>query len=213
MLQRVVERLEQARELDEIIVATTENDADDRIVDFCRSQGWSYFRGSELDVLDRYWRTARHFAADSLVRVTSDCPLIDPSIVDETVRLGKSSPGCDYTCNFWPSRRFPRGLDVEWLTFDTLERVHCRARQLRHREHVTLSIYENPNQFRIGSLSCDGDYSDFRWTVDTEQDLQLIQKVCAYFGERRFDWRDIVRCFQQNPAWLQINEMVLQKAA
>ena len=135
MIQRVVERVQQANTLDEIVIATTNEPADQELVDFCESQSWNVFTGSEYDVLDRYVKTAKEYSADRIVRITSDCPLIEPTIIDQVVNsLGHH----DYACNFHPLRRFPQGLDCEILTRSTLEKIDQLANQQRKVAHDRL---------------------------------------------------------------------------
>ncbi len=217
MLQRVVERLQKCELLDEIVVATTTSEYDQPIVDFCRQNHWNCFRGSEEDVLSRYYLAARKFRSNAVARVTSDCPLIDPQIVDETIQLGTDIHAgnrvYDYTCNVWPDRKFPRGLDVEWISMATLSHVNKTATEPRFREHVTLAIYNNPFDYRIGSISSRTDYSHLRWTVDTAEDLRLVNEIYQHFGEKDFSWLDIIDQYRFSPQWKVINQEILQKAA
>ena len=179
MLERVVSRVQKSTLIDQVVIATTTNEADQKLVRYCEDRGWSYYRGSENDVLSRYVETAREFSASQVVRITSDCPLIDPDIVDELLAMSSFTPNesLDYCCNFYPVRRYPRGLDCESISTSALNRIAQVARDPKYREHVTLYAYQNPSEFSIGSLSCSGDCSEFRWTVDTPEDLELLSLI------------------------------------
>ena len=219
MLERVVSRVQKASLIDEVVIATTASDADQRLVRYCEDRNWSYYRGSEDDVLSRYVETAKAFSASRIIRVTSDCPLIDPNIIDELVRLSSLGPndsGLDYCCNFYPIRRYPRGLDCESISSSALNRIDQLARKPEYREHVTLYAYRNPSEFSIGSLSCSSDCSELRWTVDTPEDLELARTIYQHFestSEHDFGWREAFAACQANPQWQKINHLVVQKAA
>ena len=212
MLERVLQRVRRCATVDEIWVATSNQPADVAIIDFCERQGVAAFAGSESDVLSRYARVASRSDADQVVRVTADCPLIDPELIDAVVKQ-RVDEQADYASNFFPKRWYPRGLDVEVLTRSTLDAIDREAEQPRCREHVTLSIYENPGNFRIASVQNGCDQSKFRWTVDTPQDLQLIRKIYRHFGDASFDWQDVLSRYEENRAWYWINRNVQQKAA
>jgi len=165
VLARVVERLRRARLIGELIIATTTDPADDVIVQECESLDVRTFRGAEKDVLDRYYQAALHFNAEAVVRITSDCPLIDPEITDNVIRVFLESRP-DYASNAL-QRTYPRGLDTEAIAFAALERTWRLADRSYQRSHVTAYIYENPAQFKIIPVTGEADYSWQRWTVDT----------------------------------------------
>ncbi len=216
MIERVVARVEQSEQTDEIVIATTESSSDQPLVDFCNSRRWNVFRGSENDVLSRYVGAATAFSADQIVRITSDCPLIDPGLIDDVIQVSKIGIQVDYCCNFYPLRRYPRGLDCEVLTFETLNRIDRLATQPDYREHVTLYAYRNARQFLMGSVTGENDDSNLRWTVDTDGDLELIRAIYRHFaaaGQEEFNWTDIVTAYQLNPQWHEINQHILQKVA
>jgi spore coat polysaccharide biosynthesis protein SpsF len=210
MLSYVVGRVRAAKTLDEVVVATTTKPADDAIVAFCRERGVNCFRGSEEDVLDRYYQVAREHAAEAVVRITSDCPLIDPEIVDKTVR-GFLVERPDYASNSLV-RTYPRGLDTEVMTFRALEVAWREARQPYQRTHVTPYIYENPGRFKILPVTGDRDYTAYRWTVDTPEDLELVRAVYDRLGGDSFLLNDIVRLMEREPELAEINRSVAQKA-
>lgn len=212
MLTRVIARVRRAPGVDAVVVATTTAPADDALVDFCASRGWPCFRGSENDVLDRYWQTARAHAADVVVRITADCPLIDPEVTGEVIReFQVRQPDCDYAGNFHPQRTFPRGLDTEVFGIKTLERCWHEAQDTWSREHVTAFIYAHPELFRIHGMASEVDYSAHRWTVDTPEDLALARCFYAHFGHDHFTWHDALLAVERHPEWTAMNAHVQQK--
>jgi spore coat polysaccharide biosynthesis protein SpsF len=210
MLWHVVERTRSAQALDEVVVATTIEPADDVIVTFCREHGVNSFRGSEQDVLDRYYQAADEYDAGAVVRITSDCPLIDPEVVDKTVRAFLLEQP-DFASNC-VDRTYPRGLDNEVMTFGALELAWREARQKYQRAHVTPYMYENPGQFRILSVTGDEDYSAYRWTVDTPEDLEFVRAIYARTGGREFLLSEILSLLEHEPELAEINRSVAQKA-
>ena len=212
VLLRGVRRTRRAKMIDAVAVATSIKPADDAVSELCRQQGIPCFRGSEDDVLDRYYYAATEFGANIVVRITGDCPLIEPVIVDQTIaEFIKHAPEVDYACNFLPARTYPRGLDTEVVGFEALKRVWREDDNPARREHVTPYIRENPNLFRITGISSPIDYSNQRWTLDTEEDLEFIRRIYDYFGHDRFTWQDILNTLKKHPEWLKINQHVQQK--
>jgi len=212
MLARVIERVLQAQTLDRAVVATTVQPVDEAIARLCAEQGWPYFRGREEDVLDRYYRAAIVHQADVVVRITSDCPLIEPEVVDRVVReFLERQPGMDYAANTLPPRTFPRGLDTEVMRFDALERAWREDEHPAWREHVTPYIYRNPGIFRLHGVINEVDYSHMRWTVDTPEDLAFVRRIYEHLGHDRFSWREVLAVLEQHPEWLEINQHVQQK--
>lgn len=211
LLTRVINRLQRAGTIHRVVIATTNKFEDDAIVEVCRDRGWDWFRGSELDVLDRYYKAAVAFQADIVVRVTSDCPLIDPAVVDMVVRQFHLKGDVDYLTNTLPPRTFPRGLDVEVIAFSALKRAWNEATDSSDREHVTPYIYKHPELFRLHGHYNRTDLSYMRWTVDTEEDLALVRKIYAFFGSDRFTWRQLLAAFSLHPGWLAINRHIHQK--
>jgi spore coat polysaccharide biosynthesis protein SpsF len=214
MLVRVVERTRRSSRLDGFIVATTSEVPDDAVAELCRARGYPCFRGDQQDVLDRYYQAARQAGAEVIARITADCPVIDPLLIDETVQLvaGHCSlvtDHFDFSTNRLPppwGRTYPIGLDVEACTFAALERAWQEADQPYQREHVMPYLYEGvvfsaarrslntdhcllntgstPRGFHVALLNHDPDYGALRWTVDTPEDLELICQVYARFSGR-----------------------------
>ncbi|MEI9476447.1 MAG: glycosyltransferase family protein [Deltaproteobacteria bacterium] len=211
LLARVVNRTRRAQTLDQVLVATTTKPADEPIVRLCEVRGWPFFRGSEEDVLDRYYRAARDHVAEVVVRITSDCPLIEPAIIDWVVREFFEKGPLDYTSNTIPPRTFPRGLDVEVFTFAALERAWREDQNPAWREHVTPFLYRNPCKLRVHSVINPIDYSSMRWTVDTPEDLNFVRRIYECFGHDRFSWQEVLNLLIQHPDLGEINRDIPQK--
>jgi spore coat polysaccharide biosynthesis protein SpsF len=210
VLARVVNRLRRANLIDDIVVATTDRAPDDAIVAECLRLKVRSFRGSENDVLDRYYQAARTHAADVIVRITSDCPAIDSELVDETIDAFERQHG-DYASNSM-TRTYPRGLDAEVFTLAAIERAWREARQAYEREHVTPYFYEHPELFRLVSQQGHTDYSQYRWTLDTIQDLELLRALYAAFGNQdNFSWREAIALCELKPELPELNSRVPQK--
>ena len=213
MIECVMQRLADCKKIDQLVIATTTQPADRKLIEFCRDRNWNFHAGSEHDVLSRYVETAEKYSADQIVRITSDCPLIGPGLVDQTVDRMDTVRGIDYACNFHPRRRFPRGLDCEAMTRETLTRIDRLATTAQYREHVTLYAYRHPEKFTIASINQTDDWSHLRWTVDTEDDLTLASEIYRHFGNKPFDWKQIIEAYDTHPTWIEINRHCLQKTA
>jgi len=211
MLARVVNRSRRAKGLDAVMIATTTQPADDAIVHLCHERGWFFFRGSEEDVLDRYYRAALTYGADVVVRVTSDCPLIEPELIDSLVTTFLlHRPPLAYLSNTLVPT-FPRGLDVEVMSFNALKRAWQEDDNPAWREHVTPYIWRQPDKFKICNVTNDKDYSYMRWTVDTAEDLAFVRKVYGHFKNDTFSWREVLELLKEHPKWLEINRDVQYK--
>jgi spore coat polysaccharide biosynthesis protein SpsF len=210
MLFHVVRRTESAKTLDRIVIATTTDPADDAIVAWCGEHKVNCFRGNEMDVLDRYYQAACQNNAEAVVRITSDCPMIDPQIVDKTVSAFLSEQP-DYASNT-RVRTYPRGLDTEVMTFAALQRAWTEARRPYQRTHVTPYIYENPGLFKILSVTGEADHSAYRWTVDTREDLEFVRAVYSRLRSEIFSFSDAMNLMKREPELAEINRSVLQKA-
>lgn len=208
MLARVLERLGRSRRIDQIVVATTTLPADDRLAALCTQLGTAVVRGPEQDVLTRYRMAADAHPAAVYVRITSDCPLLSPRIVDDVVAgLGDA----DYCSNTLEPRTFPRGLDAEAMTDSALREADRADTNPAWREHVTPYLYRNPHRFRLLRHESPVDLSHHRWTVDTPEDYALVQRVFAHFKDLPFEMEDVLGLLARNPAWTALNESVAQK--
>jgi spore coat polysaccharide biosynthesis protein SpsF len=211
MLARVVRRASRSALIDKVVVATTEKKADDAIVSECDLLGISCFRGSEDDVLDRYYRAAKTVSADTIVRITSDCPLIDSEIIDSVIQAYLDNLP-DYASNTIKST-YPRGMDVEVFSFNALEIAWSKALQDFEHVHVTPYIYQHPEQFRIFPVTGKGDWSRYRWTVDTKEDLALIRAIYAKINrDDFFSWGDVLELLNREPNLADVNRHVRQKS-
>jgi spore coat polysaccharide biosynthesis protein SpsF len=214
LLSYQIERLRRAKLVDEIVIATTTEPQDDQIETFCKSENITHFRGSTLDVLDRYYQAAKAFQADVVVRVTGDCPLIDPKVVDQVIGYYLDHlPTYQYVSNSL-ERTFPRGLDTEIFSYDLLERAAKEANLPPEREHVTLYFYTHPEKFSLGNVKHSADLSDHRWTVDTTEDLELITKILEemYPRKHNFNMEDVLKVLDCHPDWSKINSHIKQKS-
>lgn len=212
MLVRVARRARRAALLNQVVVATTVRRLDDAIVDECGRQDIPVFRGDEQDVLDRYYRAAETHGAEAVVRITSDCPFIDPGIIDRVI-FPFLDEGPDYAGNVI-MRTYPRGLDISVMTMAALRRAWLEADEPYQREHVTPYIYQSPDLFKLLSVTGKIDYSNFRWTVDTAEDLEFVRAVYSHLGNNdTFSWRDVLTVLAQNPWLAELNRHVEQKDA
>jgi spore coat polysaccharide biosynthesis protein SpsF len=213
LLDYLNERLGQSEQIDDFAVLTTDLPIDDPIESFCHDKKIRCFRGSENDVLDRYTQAALQWKPDGIVRVTADCPLIDPEIVDEVVgRFKARYPAIDYVSNTL-ERTFPRGLDVEVVSFPALEKCDLGARKPEEREHVTPYLYRNPKKFRLENVSSTPSWAFHRWTVDTQEDFALVSRIieALYPTNPHFRLQDVLTLLSQHPDWVLLNAHVEQK--
>lgn len=210
MLARVVTRVRRATTLAQIVIATSTLPADDALVAACASLDVACFRGSEEDVLARYYGAAMAHQADVVVRITSDCPLIEATVIDRIVNTFlRERP--DYASNVH-DRSFPRGLDVEAFSLAALAIAHNEAQAAYQRAHVTPYIYQHPEQFQLLGVRAEADYSAYRWTVDTPEDLALIRAIYAHLGaDGAFDWHDVLSLLERQPELAAINAHIEQK--
>jgi spore coat polysaccharide biosynthesis protein SpsF len=232
MLQRVFIRTSRAATVTESVFATTTDPSDDPVAEYCDFSGIPFTRGSLYDVLDRYYQTAKQARADVVVRVTADCPIIDPGLIDDVVRtlLETGDSRFDFVANRLPPpyhRTYPIGLDVEACTYDVLEKAWKAGKEPQHREHVMPYFYEgvelsiinrqlqtgiSPRGFNIALLHHTTDFGDYRWTVDTPEDLEFMRQVYSRFnGRDDFLWKEVLELVHNEPELMQINATVKHK--
>jgi glutamate-1-semialdehyde 2,1-aminomutase len=212
MIGVLLERLANARRIDQIVLATTDGERDAPLAEFVSGLGYEVYRGSEQDVLDRYYRAASQAGAEVVVRITGDCPLVDSEVVDQVIgRLVDT--GVDYASNVVPAT-FPDGLDVEAFRFAALHKTWQEARAPREREHVTVHLRESP-EFTRSNLTSGEDLSGERWTVDEPQDFEVVENVFRHFAPRRdFGWREIMGLRRARPEMFAANrELVRNEGA
>jgi spore coat polysaccharide biosynthesis protein SpsF len=229
MLQRVFIRTSRAATVNETIFATTTDSTDDPVEEYCDFSGIPFTRGSLYDVLDRYYQTAKESKADAVVRITADCPMIDPVLIDDVVNTLLDSE-YDFVCNRLPPpwhRTYPIGLDVEACTFKVLAKAWKEAKEPQHREHAMPYFYEgveltrqsrtletgiSPRGFKVALLHHTTDFGDYRWTVDTPEDLEFMRQVYRRFdGRDDFSWKDVLDLVHNEPQLMEINAGVQHK--
>lgn len=213
VLAHDIERIRQAKKIDGIIIATTENPEDEPIVSAAKACGVPVFRGSEEDVLSRYYYAAVNFQVEHIIRITSDCPLVDPHIIDEVIACYQEEKPDIITNvpNEWEKMTYPRGLDLEIFPFEWLERAFREAGSLYDREHVSPYIYDHAkNRFYYRYKT---DYSRYRWTLDTPEDWEVIENIYGHFyhGTHDFYFEEIVKYMEEHPEVAAINQEIRQK--
>jgi len=208
MVLHQIERLQRCRTIEKLVVVTSDQESDTPLVELLEQHKIECYRGNLNDVLDRYFQAAKCYEARHIVRLTGDCPLIDPEIVDQVVSAHVQG-GDDYTSNVLPPT-FPDGLDVEVLKFNVLQTAWQKATLQSDREHVTSYINQHPEQFKLGNVSAAEDLSMLRWTVDEPGDFAFVCAVYEklYPGNHRFTTKDIVTLLKNNPELTRLNENI-----
>jgi spore coat polysaccharide biosynthesis protein SpsF len=206
MLSYQMERLRRVKRAERIVVATTDQPADDAVERFCQKEKIACVRGSEHDVLARYHLAIERFPADVVVRITADCPLIDPAIVDEAIAAYEP----DYVSNMLEIT-YPYGMAVEVFSAQALREAHREAKDPAEREHVTPFIWRRPQRYRLKSLTMAPTLSHHRWTVDTPEDFELVSRLLKTL-KPHFTLQDVLAVLDEHPDWCAINAHVEQKA-
>ncbi len=206
MIELLLSRLSLSTELDEIVVATSEENRDDKLESTVESLGFKCTRGSEKDVLNRFYKSAKFLEADVIVRITGDCPLVDSKLVDECIR-GYKKYKVDYFSNIDPAT-YPDGLDIEVMSFQSLERANREADSDFDREHVTPYI-RNSDSFSKSSIQNEEDLSSQRWSVDEPEDLIVVTKIFEYFSpDIFFDWKKVLELLKVRPELFEDNKKI-----
>jgi len=208
VIWHVFNRVNKSKLIDQVVIATSIESADDVIEEFCVSNKFSFFRGSEDDVLDRFSKAAEKFNADVVVRITADCPLIDPNIIDDvlqnhiTKKFDVSGLAGD----------FPDGLDVEVFNLEALDIASKDSNLRSEREHIGQYFYKRPKQFKLGSLSVFKDKGHYRWTLDEQKDYELIVKIYDYLYQKDkiFLTNDIFALLEKYPELQEINSKIIR---
>jgi spore coat polysaccharide biosynthesis protein SpsF (cytidylyltransferase family) len=202
----VVGRVRNAHTVNTVVLATTTEAGDDALADWAEKNGVPCYRGSANDVLDRYYEAAKQYGADVVVRITGDCPLADPAVIDRVVSAYQEGD-CEYASNtIQPT--YPDGLDCEVFSFVALEKAWKEALLPSEREHATPYIWKHPELFRLKSVSCDTDYSAHRWTLDTPEDLVFLQHlVAACEAQGNCDMASVLALEETHPEWREMNAM------
>tara|TARA_B000000460_G_C21403024_1_gene343214 strand:+ start:98 stop:778 length:681 start_codon:yes stop_codon:yes gene_type:complete len=200
----VVEQLKFSKIIEKIIVAIPDSIEDDVTYNHLLSKKIQTYRGSLKNVLDRYYQCAKNISSSVIVRVTADCPLIDPEIVDKVITKFIKNK-FDYVSNTHP-RTFPYGTETEVFSFNALEKAWNETRNDFDREHVTPYFYKNPNKFSIGNVIQEKDQSNYRWTIDYNEDLELVKYIANNIIKKPILTNDIINLIIKNPNLLKINE-------
>lgn len=205
VIQHVIERAKLIPNISNVIVATTTSAKDGPLVEFCNSIEVPVFRGNEDDVLDRYYQAALFYRAEVVVRITGDCPLLDP-IESEKVIKRFFEIDADYVSNTNPPM-LPDGLDTEAFSMRILEKAWKEAKLKSEREHVTYYIYSNPQEFKTGSIKYKDDFNHYRLTLDEVADYKLLKKIFSLLRENgQFGYlHEVIHILGKNPGLLEIN--------
>ena len=210
LIELLLTRLSQSKAIDQIVLATSTDSSNFPLLNHVESLGYPSFQGSEDNVLERFYLAAQKFDGGIIIRITGDCPLVDPQLVDEAVDKFKTS-SVDYLCNINPPT-FPDGLDIEVFTFEALQRAHNESRSPSDREHVTPYIRES-GLFTTINIASAADLSHLRWTVDEEQDLEVVRFVTEHFAPNRlFSWKDVLRLYETHSDELNRNSNIARNA-
>jgi len=215
VLEQVVRRIKKSKLVKDVIIATTTDKSDDIIANLCKRKKIKFFRGSMDNVLDRYYQTAKYFKAQHVCRITSDCPLIDPEIIDLVAKKYLET-GVDYISNSRPESEatFPDGLDLEIFSFQALEKTWHKAKLLSETEHVTPYIWKNPRKFKTIVVKNKTDLSYLRWTLDELIDYKLIKKIYNKLGKNNkiFLMNDILALIKKEPELATMNNNIKRNA-
>jgi spore coat polysaccharide biosynthesis protein SpsF len=208
MLWHLINRLEHARLVDKIIIATSDNKGDRPIISFAEENEIPCYAGSDVDLLDRLYQAAKKFGADAVVRITGDCPLVDPAVVDKVTKAYlDNEDSFDYVSNVHPPT-YPDGLDTEIFSFQALKRAWEEVKEPFRREWITTNFFEHPKKYRLGNVEYDEDLSYMRWTVDYEDDFDFVTQIYErlYEEDRVFLMEDVLNLLRQNPKLMDINK-------
>ncbi|MBM4452976.1 MAG: acylneuraminate cytidylyltransferase [Chloroflexi bacterium] len=207
MLWHIHNRLRYAKLVGQAVIATSNKTSDCPITKFAEQSNIPYYAGSELDLLDRWYQTAKRFQADAVVRITADCPLVDPVIVDEVVKYYLEKGPLDYVSNSRPKATYPQGLDVEIYSCEALKEVWNEIQDPFLREWGSANFFEHPERYRLANLENSEDLSHMRWTVDYQDDLDFVREIYQrlYREDSVFLMPDILKLLKEHPELMKIN--------
>ncbi len=205
VLEHIVLRVKKSKFIDKVVVATTINKEDDDIYKFCQEKNVDCFRGSENNVLERYYKCAKNYNADVIIRITADDPLKDPEVIDRGIQILVEND-YDYVSNTIKPT-YPEGIDTEIFTFLALEKSYMEASLMSEKEHVTPYIWKNSSKFKLYNFEFERDLSHLRWTMDTYDDFEFIKEVYEelYYKNNMFLMKDVLNLIAKNPEIMQIN--------
>lgn len=213
MIWHVIERVKQSEKIDKIILAVTNRKEDKKLSKIAKKLNVDFYAGSEKDVLDRYYQAAKKYGADTILRVTGDCPLVDPKLIDKTIDFFKEG-NYDHVSTAYPVATFPDGLDLWIFKFSALKKAWKEAKLQSEREHVTSYIWKNPELFKNATINNKKNLSSMRWCVDEEPDLRLVRKIYEklYSKNKAFLMQDVLDLFKKNPEFAKINSYIIRDA-
>jgi spore coat polysaccharide biosynthesis protein SpsF len=199
MILRQLERIQRAETLDGIVVATSIDASDDQLAQLVKANGFDVVRGDLDDVLARFIKVIDQYQPETVVRLTADCPLISPKVIDQVVARFNQGD-CDYASNTM-TPTYPDGLDVEVVKASVLQEVYGTSTDKNEREHVTLGVYRQPDRYRIVNVAGEGDLSHLRWTVDTPEDYAFVKAIYGelYAKNPKFDFGDVISYLKEHP--------------
>lgn len=206
LLEHLLLQLSFSEQIDEKIIATTNEDIDDNIKEISNSLNTICFRGSSSNVLDRYYQCAKFYDIETIVRISGDAPIIDPQIVDDTIIYYKEN-NFDYVNNFF-ERTYPIGTEVEIFSFDVLEKCWKFAEKPSEKEHVTPFIYNHPEKFEIGYIKNSKNLSHLHWTVDRIEDFNFVKSIIEKIDNKPILMKDILSLLENEPTLLKINKNI-----
>lgn len=205
VIETIVERLKQAKEIDGIILSTSDSKENDVLADHATKIGLEVFRGSESDLVSRHLGALKKIDADVMIKVTADAPLVDPNLVDRMVKMYREQPGTvDFMTNCVPPT-YPDGMDLDMTPRVVLEKLNSEATPFV-KEYFAAHMMENPDKFRVANMKNDADLSSLRWTLDYPEDLTFIKKVFDHFGEKLFHLEDVMKLLREKPELIEINK-------
>jgi spore coat polysaccharide biosynthesis protein SpsF len=210
VLENVYDRVSAAKLVNHVLIATTTNSSDDEIINLCQKKGMDFFRGSEEDLLDRYYQAAKEKSAEHIVRITADCPLVDPRLIDKVIKKHLEENN-DYTATaFTGNETFPDGEDVDIFTFASLKEAWEKAKLPYQREHATQYFVKNADDFKISNISYKKDLSDKRWTLDEPNDYLFLKSIYKALEKPDyvFGMEDILEFLGKNPEIEKINDHI-----
>lgn len=211
LLLHMIERVRKSKKLDKIIVATSVLEKDNVIEDFCKENNIDYFRGSESDVLQRYYECAKSYSLDIVVRLTADCPLIDFFMIDKCLEDFNANPELSYYANTCPTNlsTYPNGSDIEIFSFNALEKANALENSLEGREHVTHYMCREKEVFKTGMLKNSQDWSKYRYTIDNREDFEVISFLFDEINKKKIDGttQEIVKILDEHPDIRALNKI------
>jgi len=210
IIEQVVDRSMSTKTIDKVVVATTTQEKDDKLAELCKKKGYIYYRGSVNDVLDRYYQAAKKAGAKHVVRITGDCPLVDPEIIDYVIGQYLKKK-VDYVSNSRPSTTYPDGLNVEVFSFKVLEKTWKEAKLQSEREHVTPYVWKNPKIFKLLEVKNDEDLSGHRWTIDEKDDYKLLKNI--FDNVKDLSMGGVVSYLNANPDVRKLNAKIIRDAS